>query len=180
MTRNSVGEWDTNADNNTDVGGINIAEGNPAPVTNNALREIMAQVRGFYNRETSEVIAFGGNRTAVISDRSKLLRFTGSSAATLAFGTASTLNNGWFIWTKNSGSAALTLNPAGAEQINGESTFSLPAGSEVGIFCDGLAFYTVGFVGFPANSNGLGTRTISTSPAGTSGDPFDIYYQYTT
>ena len=44
MAKNSVSDWDTTAANNTDVGGINIAENCPAANINNALREMMAQI----------------------------------------------------------------------------------------------------------------------------------------
>lgn len=44
MAKNTVGEWDTTASANTDIGGINIAEGCAAANINNAIRELMAQV----------------------------------------------------------------------------------------------------------------------------------------
>lgn len=44
MTKDTVGEWDTTAGNNADVGGINIAEGAHLNTYNNAMREMMAQV----------------------------------------------------------------------------------------------------------------------------------------
>ena len=47
MAKNSVSDWDTTANNNTDVGGINIAENCPAANVNNAMREIMAQVADY-------------------------------------------------------------------------------------------------------------------------------------
>lgn len=48
MAKNSVSDWDATASNNLDVGGVNIGEGCPAANINNALREIMAQVKTFY------------------------------------------------------------------------------------------------------------------------------------
>jgi hypothetical protein len=44
MTKSTVSAWDSTATNNTDVGGINIAEGCPASNVNNGMREMMAQV----------------------------------------------------------------------------------------------------------------------------------------
>jgi len=49
MPKNAVSEWSATANNNTDVGGVNIAEGCPASGVNNALRTIMAQVSTFYS-----------------------------------------------------------------------------------------------------------------------------------
>lgn len=45
MTKSTVASWDTTASLNTDIGGINIDEGCPAPNINNAVREIMAQIK---------------------------------------------------------------------------------------------------------------------------------------
>ena len=44
MAKNAVADWDPTAANNTDVGGISIAEGMSPGNVNNAMREIMAQV----------------------------------------------------------------------------------------------------------------------------------------
>ena len=45
MTKSAVSDWDTTAANNTDVGGISIAEGCAMANLNNAMREIMAQIK---------------------------------------------------------------------------------------------------------------------------------------
>lgn len=44
MAKTEVADWSTTAADNTDVGGINIAENCPAANVNNALREIMKQL----------------------------------------------------------------------------------------------------------------------------------------
>lgn len=44
MAKNSYSDWDTTAGNNTDVGGINIAEGCAAANVNNAMRAMMGQL----------------------------------------------------------------------------------------------------------------------------------------
>ena len=44
MSKDAVTDWSTTASNNTDVGGINIAENCPAAGINNALREVMEQI----------------------------------------------------------------------------------------------------------------------------------------
>lgn len=171
----NVGEWDTDADNNTDVGGINIAEGMAPSGVNNAMREIMAQIRGFFNREISTVEEFTGDYTVTIADRSKLLRFpTGDHTLTLI--APATLTNGWFCWV-GSGTGTTTIDPSAAVTIDGNATLVLPPGSEVGVFCDGSAFHSVGFI-LAADSNGFGLRTLSTDepPSGT-GTLGDIWYQ---
>jgi hypothetical protein len=50
MAKNSVEEWDTNPDGNTDVGNNNIAEGCPPGGINNAIRMMMAQIRVFFGQ----------------------------------------------------------------------------------------------------------------------------------
>ena len=43
----AVSEWSTTAANNTTIGGISIAENCPAANVNNALRQIMADVKSY-------------------------------------------------------------------------------------------------------------------------------------
>lgn len=45
MAKDSVADWDPTAANNTDIGGINIAEGCAPSNINNGIREMMAQIR---------------------------------------------------------------------------------------------------------------------------------------
>lgn len=53
MPKNSVDDWSTTAGDNTDVGGINIAENCPASNVNDALREVMAQIADDVPTKTS-------------------------------------------------------------------------------------------------------------------------------
>lgn len=54
MAKNSVSDWDTIAANNTDIGGISLAEGvTKAPAVNNAFREMMAQLKTEFGGLTS-------------------------------------------------------------------------------------------------------------------------------
>ena len=45
MPKNKVSEYSATAANNTDIGGINIAEGCAPSGINNAIRELMAQLK---------------------------------------------------------------------------------------------------------------------------------------
>lgn len=59
----SVGDWSTNANLNTTVDGINIAEGCPAANINGAIRSVMANVRVMYDGlpdTTQYVLKTGG------------------------------------------------------------------------------------------------------------------------
>jgi len=58
MAKNSVPEWDTNPDGNTDVGGVSIAEGCPPGNINNAIRMVMAQIAGWDPVEVAAAYTF--------------------------------------------------------------------------------------------------------------------------
>jgi hypothetical protein len=49
----AVNDWSTNPAQNVSISGTNIGEGCPPGNINNALRQIMADVRVFYNNSTS-------------------------------------------------------------------------------------------------------------------------------
>jgi hypothetical protein len=84
------------------------------------------------------------NYTLVANDRASLITSTGG-AITFAFTTASTLAEGWFVFVRNDGSGALTLDPYGSETIDGQSTKTLQIGESCIVFCDGSEFNTVGY-----------------------------------
>jgi hypothetical protein len=74
MSKDAVGDWDTVAANNTDIGGISLAEGVMLPsAVNNSIREMMAQIKtaGF----SSGAYSPGGTDVAVADGG------TGSSTA---------------------------------------------------------------------------------------------------
>jgi microcystin-dependent protein len=60
MPKNKVSEWSATAANNTDIGGINIAEGCAPSGINNAIRELMAQVKDMQSGTDADNFAIGG------------------------------------------------------------------------------------------------------------------------
>ncbi len=64
MAKNKVSEWSATASNNTDVGNINIAEGCAPSGINNAIREIMAQVKDMQTGADGDGLTVGGAFTA--------------------------------------------------------------------------------------------------------------------
>lgn len=62
MAKAKISEFDTNPDNNTDIDGINIAENCPPANINNAIRELMAQLKDFQvgNQASNQLAAAGG------------------------------------------------------------------------------------------------------------------------
>ena len=63
MAKNKVSEWSATASNNTDIGGINIAEGCAPSGINNAIRELMAQVKDLQTGSDSDSLVVGGGFT---------------------------------------------------------------------------------------------------------------------
>ncbi len=61
MPKNKVSEWSSTPANNTDIGGINIAEGCAPSGINNAIRELMAQVKDMQSGTDSDNFTIGGN-----------------------------------------------------------------------------------------------------------------------
>jgi len=64
MAKNKVSEWSATASNNTDIAGINIAEGCAPSGINNAIREVMAQVKDMQTGSDSDGLVVGGAFTS--------------------------------------------------------------------------------------------------------------------
>mgnify|MGYP001610083834 CR=1 FL=1 len=112
-----------------------------------------------------------GNYTLVANDRAQLIVSTGG-AITFAFTTATTLGANWFTLVRNDGTGTLTLNPNGAETIDGSATLALAVGESCFVVCDGSNFRTVGYgrsstvtitAATVAGGGGAGTQALSTS-----------------
>jgi hypothetical protein len=73
MAKNKVSEWSATPANNTDIANIDIAEGCAPSGINNAIREIMAQVKDMQTGADGDDFNVGGDLTvtddAVIGDR---------------------------------------------------------------------------------------------------------------
>jgi hypothetical protein len=61
MAKNKISEWSATAANNTDIGGIDIAEGCAPSGINNAIRELMAQVKDQQTGTDADNFTVGGN-----------------------------------------------------------------------------------------------------------------------
>ena len=60
MPKDKVSEWSSTPSNNTDIGGINIAEGCAPSGINNAIRELMAQVKDMQAGSDGDGLVVGG------------------------------------------------------------------------------------------------------------------------
>ncbi|MBY3344901.1 hypothetical protein [Rhizobium laguerreae] len=140
MAKNTFLSWSTTAGANTDVGGVYIGEGCPPSNMNNSDRTIMAILR----RDLDNGLVYSakaGAYTAVADDNNGAIRFT--ATATLSLTAAATLGADWHVTVIASG-GDVTIDPNGAETIDGAATLVIPDGGSAEVFCGGSAFYTDG------------------------------------
>jgi hypothetical protein len=114
------------------------------------------------------VLGLNSGYTAGVGDRAHMINWTGASGTLLLTG-ASTLGDDWFLYVRNNGTSALTVDPSGSETINSSTTLIMNPGDSAMIICDGTSFYTVGlgkssvftFDYTQINVAGTGTYTLS-------------------
>jgi len=70
MAKTKISEYDSTASNNTDVDGINIAEGCPPSGINNAIREVMAHLKDWQSGVSGDKLplASGGTNAGTAAD----------------------------------------------------------------------------------------------------------------
>jgi hypothetical protein len=120
-------------------------------------------------------LAKTGTYTVTAADKGKLIDCT-SGTFTLSFQACATLGADWTTYIRNSGTGLITLDPNGAETINGAATYPLNAGSTAMLSCDGsvirCAFVVLNeLVRLPIFS----AETLTATPASVLEDIFDSY-----
>lgn len=95
------------------------------------------------------------------ADSQNLIDIT-SGTFSQTFTAAATLGSGWFVYLRNSGTGLITLDPDGAELIDGLSTFIMYPGECRLVQCTGTAFTSV--VLTPFNYTTTATVTFTTPP----------------
>lgn len=109
MPKTKISEYDVVASNNTDINGINIAESCPPSGINNALREIMSDLKDFQAGTSGDTLPLASGGTGAT---------TASGARTaLGLGTVSTLNS---IATANIDADAVTNAKIADDSIDSE------------------------------------------------------------
>lgn len=88
------------------------------------------------------VTSSGAPYTVQATDQGKLVNIT--SAGTLTTATAATVGAPFVHPVRNASSGTLTIDGAGSETIDGETTITLPAGAGVILFTDGTNWFTAG------------------------------------
>lgn len=102
MAKNSILDYDTTPDNNTDMGGIGIQGTSPVNNFDNAFRTLMSQIADFTGGST---IA-SGTTTDLSTVKGQYVTVSGTSTIT-SFGTAKA---GWMKFLRFSGVATITYN----------------------------------------------------------------------
>lgn len=155
MAKNSFTDWDTTANNNTDVAGVNIAEGCAPSGINNAMRAMMSQLKGGVDGKVAYAAKSAGY-TAVAADNNAYLRFTAGS--TLALTAAATLGASWHCFIQANG-GAVVIDPNGAETVNGAATVTIADGQSAFLICTGSAFIAYIIPGIEAANAWTGANT---------------------
>jgi hypothetical protein len=88
------------------------------------------------------VLAKSANYTVALADFGKTVEATGT--ITLAFQPAATLTDGFAVHVRNAGTGLVTLDPDGAETIDGAATIAALPGEAFTVVCDGANLRTVG------------------------------------
>lgn len=117
MAKNKVSEYSATAANNTDIGGINIAEGCAPSGINNAIRELMAQLKDMQSGTDGDNFTVGGNLTVTgtatgstpsVSDDSTKFATTAfvrdiipSGVIVMWSGSIATIPSGWYLCDGN-------------------------------------------------------------------------------
>jgi hypothetical protein len=130
MPKTKISEFDTTPANNTDIGGINIAEGCAPSNINNAIRELMAQLKDQQAGTDNDNFTVGGNLT--VTGTSELLGATklflnaaSSTAAAPALAWSGDSNTGIY----SPASDAVSVATGGTERVRVNSTGALIIGS---------------------------------------------------
>jgi hypothetical protein len=132
MAKNKVSEYSSTAANNTDIAGINIAEGCAPSGINNAIRELMAQLKDMQSGTDGDSFTVGG-ALSVTGDST--IGSASTSTVTLNAATVSTPNgvnfdsNTLVIDAANNRVGVGTATPAVSLHVNSTNAIRIPVGT---------------------------------------------------
>lgn len=98
------------------------------------------------------------NTVLGVSDIGTVIDIT-SGTFTQTFTAAATLGAGWYCWIRNSGTGDITLDPNGAETIDGLASYVMYPGEARLVQCDGSGFNSVVVHPFAKTFSSSGTFT---------------------
>lgn len=112
MPKTKISEYSSTAADNTDIDGINLAEGMLPSDVNNAIRELMAQLKDFETGAGGDSVTIGGNLVVTGTSKLKGLTYPNTDGT-----------NGQFI--KTDGSGNLSFASAGTGDVTTTGTQTL-------------------------------------------------------
>ncbi len=162
MSKEKVSQWDTNPANNTDVGGINIAENCPPSNINNAIRETMSQIKEWQDGASGDPVTITGLLT-VSGDTN----FTGTTTAVTPPAGDNSTNVATTAYVDRVTGALGTISNQDADSVaitGGVINGTTKTGQE-----DSIVMAEIG-------SNAIGEKTVSSlSPSG--GSDLDVWFK---
>ena len=150
MAKSKVSEWDSVVSNNIIFNGINIDENCPPSAVNNAIREMMAQIKDWQSGSSGDDWTSSG-----------VLNITGTLKLDGSVGT-----DGQVLTSKGSSETPIWKTLGNMSQQN-NTTVNIDGGTITGTTING---HVVG-------SNATGNKTMSTANP-TGGSNGDIWYKY--
>ena len=163
MSKEKISQWDTNPASNTDVGGISIAENCPPGNINNAIREVMAQVKEFQNGDSGDSLTLNGTLQGNANNNFP----TSSTAKTMPAGTNSTKIATTAYVDRETGA----LGTMSTQNSNTVNIVGGTIGGSTRTGVDGLSI-----VMKQIGTNAIGKKTVSSlSPSG--GVDGDVWYK---
>jgi len=150
MAKTKISEWSATPSNNTDIDGINIAEGCAPSGINDAIREMMAQVKDLYSGTTGDAISIAGGGTGS----------TTASAARTALGLAI----GADVQAYDADLSDLATNGAGtgnSQYVKRDSSAKVPIGSTWKVYESGGVLYFEVSGTAKAKIDGSGNLTVT-------------------
>ena len=119
--------------------GVGISQANASSLAGTGIVAVGAVLS-----QSVPVTQFNSNYAAGANDRARMFLWDGA-AGTFTLPSAVSVGNNWFCYLRNSGSGAVTVDPAGTVLIDGGATLAFQPGESAIIACDGANYYTIGY-----------------------------------
>lgn len=126
MAKTKISEFDSNPSNNTDIDGINIAEGCAPSGINNAIRELMSQLKDQQTGASDDNFTVGGN--LAVDGTSTFTGATTFNGAVVFSSTVTGLGLGTMS-TQNANNVAITGGTIAGTTVNGNTVGSNSVGA---------------------------------------------------